>query len=184
MLIPWYRSWPAENEWHENDLERRNYVHDDLFRLYCKGSNYTNTTWIPLIEKDHDYGFCMLEWDMALDKRSQLVFAGIAIIEPREILVAPYAFHNTWSCWIGNDGSGPSADSRPIKRNELYTDSFGLGCIYIPYQILVEFLDSGEATTPNGFTDSTFGKWYRQKYGQARVTWEIHPQHLHDYERY
>jgi hypothetical protein len=123
-------------------------------------------------------GTCMLEYDIALDPVEQQLFSAIALMEPQRILVAPYRFHDLWSTHIGNDGGGPSPCGRGLHLGEAESDSFGLGCIYIPRDILTEYLPTMDHL---GFTDYTFGKWYRSRYGPARVTWDVHPQHLHLY---
>jgi len=123
--------------------------------------------------------FCMLEWDVALDGQGQRIFAAIALFEPRRVLVAPYRWHDSWIDFVGNDGRGPTPESRPVIESDVTCDSFGLGCIYIPRDVLTEFLAQMDHL---GFTDYTFGLWYRQKYGPARLTWDVHPQHLNDYD--
>lgn len=181
MIPKWYRSWPSPSEWAEHDLGRVPHVVDNLPRLIMTGQNYKTVSElrsIGTVDGWPDESFCMLEWDIALDPIGMQYFAAHALLEPREILVAPYRFHDTWICWEGNTGGGPSTDSRPSNPNDSRCDSFGLGCIYLPRVVLNEFLDS---MTHTGFTDGTFGAWYKERYGKARVTWEVHPQHLHDY---
>lgn len=126
-----------------------------------------------------DTNFCLLEWDVALDLQGRRTFAALATIEPREVLVAPYRWHDSWIDFVGNDGRGPTPDSRPVNTTDERTDSFGLGCIYIPRVVLTEFLASMDSL---GFTDYTFGHWYHERYGPARLTWAVHPQHLNDYD--
>lgn len=169
--MKWIRSWPSPTEWSEKKLDNVPHVVDTIERMFMTDYNYGQCQW-------PDEPFCMLEWDIALDPLSRQVFAAEALLEPREVLVAPYRFHDTWCMWIGNDGSGPNLNSRPVKIGEPRCDSFGLGCIYIPPTVLKEFL---EVMDKFGFTDCTFGRWYHQKYGQARMTWNVHPQHLHEY---
>jgi len=172
--MKWIRSWPSPTEMAEKKLENVPHVVDTIERMFMTDYNYMRCEW-PL---DEVPGFCMLEWDIALDPLSRQAFAAEALLEPREILVAPYRFHDTWCMWIGSDGSGPSTNGRPVKLGETRCDSFGLVCIYIPTVILKEFL---AVMNKFGFTDATFGKWYYEKYGQARMTWNVHPQHLHEY---
>jgi hypothetical protein len=183
MFPNWYRSWPSDSDFAENELDKVPHVVDNLPKLVMSRQNYktvgeyrslgTNDGW-----PNDTPGFCMLEWDIALDTQGQRSFAALATLEPREILVAPYRWHDSWINFVGNDGRGPTPDSRPVNVTDARCDSFGLGCIYIPRAILTEFLDG---MTHLGFTDYTFGQWYRERYGQARVTWDVHPQHVHDY---
>lgn len=184
MNIPrWYRSWPSPTDWAEHDLDIRPHVVDTLPRLMMSGQNYRTVGEYRSIGTSDGWpidrpGFCMLEYDVALDPVEMQLFASIALLEPQRILVAPYRFHDTWSSFQGNDGSGPSVTGRPIHVDEIEADSFGLGCIYIPRDILTEFLPTMDHL---GFTDYTFGKWYHERYGKVRITWEVHPQHLHLY---
>lgn len=181
-MINIVRAWPSERDWIDNDLDKRPHIVDNLTKMIVSGQNYKSVS-------DHNSlgttdgwpedNFIMLEWDIALDPVAQRIMWAEAQVEPREVLVAPYRFHDTWCQWIDNDGSGPSENGRPIKYGETRTDSIGLGCIYIPRHAITEFLSVMDKF---GFTDATFGKWYRQRYGQARVTWNVHPQHMHDYE--
>jgi hypothetical protein len=177
MELPaWYRSWPSDGDIAElGGPSSRNHVIDNLPRLIMAGHNYKTVgeyqTW-------PDENFCMLEWDVALDKRGRELFSALSLSEPRRVLVAPYWWHESWIHYVGNDGRGPTEESRPVLPSDTECDSFGLGCIYIPRAILTEFLAQMDRF---GFTDYTFGKWYRGKYGPARLTWDVHPQHVHDY---
>lgn len=183
----WYRSWPSPTDWAANNLDNYPHVVDRMPKMLMAGQNYKTVSELNSLQTangwpDDKPGFCMLEWDIALDPIGQQIFASTAWEEPRQILVAPYRFHDTWVNWIGNDGSGPSPSElggRPVQQGEERTDSFGLGCIYIPKGILLEFLEQMDKF---GFTDGTFGKWYHERYGQARITWKVHPQHIHDYQ--
>jgi hypothetical protein len=179
MTLSWYRSWPAPQEFAERNLEERPHVIDGIPKLLITQQNYRDAPW-----PQDTPGFCMLEWDIALDPVAQRMFAAEALIRPNEVLVASYRFHDTEALWVGNKGEGPTVESRPVYGGcpmcgEDRTDSFGLGCIYIPQAALQKFLAVMDHI---GFTDYTFGRWYHEHYGQARVTWRVHPQHLHDYE--
>lgn len=177
--LQWVRSWPAAHEIAEKGLESRPHVIDSIPRLLITDQNYRYAEWPTDLP-----GFCMLEWDVAVDPISRRAFAAEALVHPREVLVASYRLHDTEMSWQGNDGGGPSVGGRPVHSGcpscgEDRSDSFGLGCIYIPQLALRGFLAVMDHT---GFTDYTFGRWYRENFGQARVTWRIHPQHLHEYE--
>lgn len=182
MSLPqWYRSWPSDGDFAERDLEKVPHVIDDLPRLMMASFNYKTVSEyrsIGTVDGWPDEDFCMLEWDVALDPHSRNLFSALATIEPRRVLVGPYWWHDSWIDFVGNDGRGPTLESRQVLPSDDTCDSFGLGCIYIPRVVLTEFLAQMGSL---GFTDYTFGGWYRQKYGPARVTWEAHPQHVHDY---
>lgn len=181
MCLNWYRSWPTPSEWAANGLDDKEYVVDKLPKILMSGQNYKTVSEHRSLGTDNGWpddkpGFCLLEWDVALDPPSRDLFAALALMEPREILVAPYRWHDTWICWRGNEGEGPTLDGRPVRYTDAITDSFGFGCIYFPNAVINEFLQSMNHL---GFTDHTFGTWYHKKYGAARITWEVHPQHVH-----
>lgn len=184
ILPRFYRSWPSPGEFADKGLDDVPHIVDGLPKLWMADQNYKTVSQYRSIGTESGWpeekpGFCMLEYDVALDSQGQRAFGAIAIIEPRQVLVAPYRWNNSWIHFVGNDGRGPTPESRPVHPTDRYCDSFGLGCIYIPTDILTEFLSQMNHL---GFTDYTFGLWYRQKYGPARVTWEVHPQHVHHYD--
>lgn len=76
--------------------------------------------------------FCMLEWDMALDRKSRELFAMQAIDTPKEVMTAPYYL----------------SDGRRIYK--------GFGCIYWPINVVKEYLKEGH----DRFTDGLFFNWY------------------------
>lgn len=173
-MLKWYRSWPTPGELTKFDNSIiPPHVCDTLPKIEISKYNYQNAIW-----PDDKPGFCMLEWDIALDPVARRAFAAEALISPREILVANYRFHDTVIGWIG-DGGGPSINGHPTNETHNRVDNIGLGCIYIPQVILQEFLAQ---MNHFGFTDYTFGKWHYEKYGSARLTHRVHPQHLHEYD--
>ncbi len=181
--LNWYRSWPSPGDWAENDLDTRDYVVDHLPRILIAGHNYKTVSDYRSLGTENGWpddvpGFCMLEWDIALDSHGRRSFAAQALLEPHEILVAPYRWQASWIHFVGNDGRGPTEESRPVNVTDKRTDSFGLGCIYIPSGVLRKFLPAMDRL---GFTDYTFGQWYYGLYGSARLTWDVHPQHVHHY---
>lgn len=164
-LVQWYRSWPLDTKAFDGT---RAWVVDRLPRLLMSGCDYNSVELWP----HGGPGFAMLEWDVALDRRERAIFAEQALESPDEVLVGPY-----WKSYGGamklvhrkNFQGGPTTIGAPT------TDLFGFGCIYMPYGPLFEFL----ATEPDVFSDTTFSIWYRKTYGKARLTWDVHPQHLH-----
>lgn len=184
-MLNWYRSWPSEGDWAELEAKKHNfgYVVDNVPKIVMSGQNYKTVAehnrpgW-----PDDRPGFCMLEWDVALDPIERMKFAGEALQHPYDILVANYRIQN--SCVNRlidgtpiDDMDGEEAIAGTSKATRCET--FGLGCIYIPQRVLQEFLGQMDHL---GFTDFTFSHWYLKRYGQARVTWNVHPQHLHAYE--
>lgn len=157
----WYRSWPTDDELRTRQCQRSRVV-DRLPRLHMANFDYrTVETW------PSGHGFCMLEWDVALDQQSRIRFARIAKAEPCRVLVAPYQY--------GSAAQLPAvSDGRPDAA------AFGFGCIYFPSPVLRAALDHCHEVGVR-LTDETFSAWYTPLHGPARVTWDVHPQHLHDF---
>lgn len=160
--LNWYRSWPKEIP------AGRAHVIDSLPRLVMTDCDYLKIEggW-----PDDRPGLCLLEWDMALDLEGRSTFAEIAEATPDKPLVAPYS---------KNYGTAVRGIQRnhghiPIAKGETSADFFGLGCIYLPWRVVVDFL----ATRPAQFTDLTLSTWYRRNHGRIDVTWDVIPQHLH-----
>lgn len=156
----WYRSWPAVVP------EHRAYVCDHLPRLVMTGHDYA-TAELPADEP----GFCMLEWDIALDQVGRALFVETALQLPGRVLVAPYSIYPV---------AGPPAGvhrtvGRPIAEGAPWAETFGLGCVYLPQAVLRHW----QATGPRELTDRSFSRWYHRTYGPAAVTWQVSPQHLH-----
>lgn len=135
--------------------------------------NYaTLVTW-----PDHQPGWCMLEWDVALDRVGRRHFADNALADPDRVMVAPY--------WIYPGDRPPEQPHRnhgqPIRPSTETADTFGLGCIYLPDTVLDHFWRDPPVTYTDRdlITDTTFSDWYRHHYPPARVDWTTRPQHLH-----
>jgi hypothetical protein len=160
--IDWYRSWPREIP------KGRAHVRDSLPRLPMTNCDYRTMQW-------PDEGFCLLEWDIALDRRQRATFADQAAERPDEVLVAPY--------WLFYGGSGRLVHRKlfnldPIAEGAPTADLFGFGCVYFPRQMILDYL-AYQPYRREPFTDTTFSHWHRRTHGKARVTWDVHPQHLH-----
>lgn len=160
--LKWYRSWPREIP------AGRAYVQDNLPRLLMSDCDYNTVEEWP----EDDPGLCLLEWDMALDLRERTTFAEIAERNPDKPLVAPYYKSYGGAIKIVHR----SLDFEDLEEGYPKTDLAGFGCIYLPQKLLREFL----ATNPTSFTDVTFSDWHYFRHGQIDVTWDVHPQHLHE----
>lgn len=170
--LTWWRSWPQADEERQHGRAR---IEDGLPRLHMRDGDYATVEGgLPDVEP----GFCMVEWDVALALREREVFAEIALTEPHRILVAPYD--------IRPDGGRPTVVHKlctdperkpgirfPLEAEMPVADSFGFGCIYLP-QAIISRWPAGKV-----MRDSTFSDWHIANIGRARVTWAVHPQHLH-----
>lgn len=171
MSLTWWRSWPHPDE---TRARGRAHVIDDMPRLIMRGGDYATVEGgLP----DAEPGLCLLEWDVALGRRGRALFEEIALTEPHRILVAPYDIHP--------EGQGPTVVHKlctdlakpgmrwPITPGMPVADSFGFGCIYLPRAVLARWRPG------KSMRDSTFSDWHIANVGRARVTWDVHPQHLH-----
>lgn len=166
-MLPWYRSWP------EDPPAERAHVVDELPHLVMRDHNYATLEHVP----DHQPGWCLLEWDVALDRTGRANFAAHALEQPDRILVAPYHVY---------PGDRPPEQvhrnhGRSVTIGTPTCTSFGLGCIYLPATILTHFHQQPPATyTRHGLiTDTTLSDWHRHHYGPARIDWTTLPQHIH-----
>lgn len=157
--MEWFRSWPAAPP---PDRAR---VIDALPRLVIDSYDYATLN--PGWPADQP-GFCMLEWDVALDRVGRARFADLAATAPGQVLVADYPIYPV----AGPPAGTCRARGHPIPAEATSTETFGLGCIYLPATVLAEW--------PGGrLTDRTFSRWHHTRYGPARVALGVHPQHLH-----
>lgn len=124
----------------------------------------------------HEPGWFLLEWDVALDRRSRDRFARNAMAWPDRVRVAPYTLYPA----SGRPQQVHRWHGRPLDDGEPYADSFGLGCIYLPQAVLDAFLaDPPRQVARLGFNDTVFSDWHRTRIGPVAVDWSVHPQHVH-----
>lgn len=121
-------------------------------------------------------GWCLLEWDIALDRASRDRFAANVMQAPDRVRVAPYLLYPS---------TGPQQvhrlQGRPIADGGPLADSVGFGCIYFPQAVLDDlWANPPRRMTRTGvLTDTVFSDWHRQRYGPVDVDWTVHPQHVH-----
>jgi hypothetical protein len=170
-LLRWYRSWPAPGQ---QRAEGRARVEDHLPRLVMRDCDYSTAdlpTDLP--------GFCMLEWDVALDVAGRDRFAAHAFEDPERILVAPYLIypHGAPPVVVHKSADNPKriGHRRPIPEGQDWAHSFGFGCIYFPQVILDDWRAGGRRR----MTDARFSDWHIANHGTVEVTWWVAPQHLH-----
>lgn len=168
--MTWYRSWP------DSIPAGRAHIIDGLSRLVMRDQNYaTLSDYQPW--PNHEPGWFLLEWDIALDRQSRDRFAANALEHPGRVRVAPYRLYydgeKTRQChrWGG----------KPIPEGQPHADMVGFGCIYFPQAILDAFWrEPPPRLIRTGlFNDGVFSDWHRQRYDKFDVDWTVHPQHLH-----
>lgn len=187
-MIRWVRSWPARPP------AGRPHVVDDLERLVIDDYDYT-----PLgeLELDPYGGVVVIEWDIAVDPRTALIFEERIRGYPDQVSVGPYYLDDAlgvrWAHRVVR-GSG-AGQERWIRVGESCADYFGFGLVYLPTRLVRAFL-AAEAPergrppwVPRGlyqdgrFTDQTFSTWHfwrsRQAGRRALVWWECQAVHLH-----
>lgn len=130
---------------------------------------------------NHDPGWFMLEWDIALDRQERERFAANALEHPDRVRVAPYILYPD-----GSDRDRPRQCHRwgglPIPEGQLQADTVGFGCIYFPQSVLDAFWQGpppARLARTGVFNDVVFSDWYRKRYDKFDVDWTVHPQHLH-----
>jgi len=121
-------------------------------------------------------GWCLIEWDIALDRASRERFAANALQAPGRVRVAPYLLYPPAGARQVHRWQG-----RPISDGDLLADAFGFGCIYLPQPVLSDlWADPPQRLTRTGvLTDTVFSDWHRQRYGPVEVDWTVSPQHVH-----
>lgn len=157
--MEWFRSWPAVAP------PDRAHIIDRLPRLVIGDYDYAtlNPGW-PAVRP----GFCLLEWDVALDRVGRARFAELAAAAPGRVLVADYPIFP-----VGGPPAGTCrVGGRPVDPGTPRAESFGFGCIYLPAHIL-------QAWPGGRMTDRTFSRWHHTRYGPATIARGVHPQHLH-----
>lgn len=168
MTLAWWRSWP------ELVPDGRAHVVDGLPRLVMRDCNYaTLTDYQPW--PDDEPGFCLIEWDIALDVVGRDRFVERALAQPDRVLVAPYT--------VRPDRGPPvlvhRTRGKPTRWGEPRTGTFGFGCIYFPTAILARWRAEMPARARGHWTDTTFASWHLPRFGLADVEWAVCPQHLH-----
>ncbi len=138
--------------------------------------------------KDYDYltvdawpehDLCLLEWDVAIDPFDMVRFARYAQDASQRIIVAPYRIGH--GRWVHQDESNRRT-TRVVDRIHSVPDyapscdRFGMGCIYLPWAIVREWL----STKPDRWTDGTFSEWYYHTHGRTPIIWTVRVAHLHE----
>lgn len=128
---------------------------------------------------DHDPGWFLLEWDIALGRAERDRFEANALRNPDRVRVAPYLLYPS-------DGPPRQChrwEGRPIAEGRPNAEQVGLGCIYLPKTVMDDFWQHPPpAFAQRGmFNDGVFSDWHRLRYGKGEfdVDWTVHPQHLH-----
>lgn len=171
MALTWWRSWPHPDE---PRAAGRAHIVDDLPRLIMRSGDYSTVEGgLPDVEP----GFCLLEWDVALAQRGRRRFEQEALAEPDRVLVAPYDIYprgGRYTC-VHKVAENPlkAGWRRPATPDDTEVHSFGFGCIYLPAAVL-RLWRPGKV-----LRDNTFSDWHIEHFGTARITRDVHPQHLH-----
>lgn len=147
-----------------------------------RGYNYSTVSDLQPWPDDQP-GFCMLEWDIALDRRERDLFAARAAQHPERVLVAPY--WRPFPPGLGlpdHDGKIVQihrAGGRPVSDGSPTCELFGLGCVYLPQKVLAAWWESDWPGSAGAFTDVSFSQWHFDTIGPCEIDWTTHPQHLH-----
>lgn len=161
----WLRSWPAETP------PGRAHVIDELPRLVIRDYDYRSALYG--VQDD----VLLLEWDVAMGADDMAAFAERAEQKPDEVLVAPYKLYPAGSApvWVHRVRIGEHR-TRFVHSHEQLCDYFGLGCVYLPYALIAEFIrENGDSP----LNDLTFSAWHYRTHGPVAIDWSLHPAHLH-----
>lgn len=132
----------------------------------------------------------LLEWDVAASPEDLHTFTEQALADPRRIMVAPYRLYVT-SRRSQPLPSGPVWAHRydtghHVGEGDPFCHWFGLGMVYLPRWVVVEFLqDLAMYQRRNqwheGFTDCLFSMWHWRAYRvEVPICWDVRPVHLHN----
>lgn len=127
----------------------------------------------------------LVEWDVAVDKEQLTAFARRATSTPDRVLVAPYKLYHfssdrdrpepVWAHrkYIGSPETGTLVH---VTEDDPICHLWGLGLVYLPRWIVVEFLNAWDGT----FSDGAFSGWhYRNIVEDVPIAWDVRPVHLH-----
>lgn len=165
------RSWPQQVP------DGRAYVFDELPRLLMTGHDYH-----VLNQIDDDV--LLIEWDLAVGQEELQAFAGRAAADPDVPLVAPYRLYASSS----GKPNKPAWAHRRYVRGDMFTEFiepgdefchlFGFGLVYLPRQLVVDYL----AAKPDAhFNDVSFSAWHYHNGARPNVgiDWNARPAHVH-----
>lgn len=152
----------------------RSYVIDDAQRFVNADYDYRG---LAAVGDD----LIHLDWDTAVSRGDLTTFAALAHKAPDSVLVAPVRMEPgsraglaepVWNCRRYLPGE---IGMRYVTSADQACDLFGFGMLYLPHALLAEF----EQAWAGHFGDIEFAGWHHRTYGEAALTWDIHPVHLH-----
>lgn len=181
-MTRWLRSFPV------NPPPGRAYVQDDMERLLQDNYDYT-----PLGDIDEDV--VIVEWDVAVAPEQVERFTENALSRPERVLVAPHYLYTVAEAPViaHRRVNLLTGAERWLTSGELDCDYFAFGLIYLPRDLVRQFLDTPAPDRgrspflPTGnpyddcrFIDQTFSVWHRHRLGRtAAIDWSVWPAHLH-----
>lgn len=166
---------------HPETLRGRARVEDEIERCYI--SDYDNRSLL-----DFKSDVLVLEWDIALS-REDLESLVELCRGYDDVLSVPYRLYfesdvripktGVWSSQILLDPV--TLASRWVRSDDLTCDMFGFGCTFVPYRLLLQFVeDGGFRAGDSRMTDTNFSLWhYRRISRKVPLLWDFKPVHLH-----
>jgi hypothetical protein len=172
------RSWPLNPP-----KTQKPHIIDDCERVYIKTVDYR-----PLADLNDDV--IHLDWDVAVGMVELRNFAKKCLAEPNTVRVAPTMMYSSryWRDELPGDGRGWFTDwmvqvqmnvgTRPIKYGEPYGHFFSFGLVYLPKQILRDFVN--QLKDNEQFRDREFCQWFQKSTGgtSVPVEWATNAVHL------
>ncbi len=166
------RSWPAVIP------EGRSYVVDDIPRFIMDGFDYRGLA-------DLDDDVVLIEWDIAVGGEQLERFMARAAAEPDRVRVAPYLLYRgkregqtqiPFYCHRVREQGMRTWVKGP---DDTYCHMFGFGLIYLPAEIIRQFV--AQMNPAAHFGDTEFSRWHMRhaKYRNVPIEWDCHAIHLH-----
>lgn len=145
--------------------EGRPYVMDDMDRLYMDNYDYAPKL-SPMIFASKPWdGLLIVEWDIAISRRGYTSLLSFCLSNPDFVIAADYE--------LNEFGYACRDTLEPIRTRKFggKCNYFGLGCTYIPRDILTHYLLDKESWQPHDrrMTDTNFSRWHLEKYGQTVI---------------
>ncbi len=171
------RSWPAVIP------KGRSYVVDDIPKFLMGGEGNREFDYRGLADLNDDV--VLIEWDIAVGAEQLETFMARAAAEPDRVRVAPYLLYRgkregqrqiPFYCHRVREQGMRTWVKGP---EDTYCHMFGFGLIYLPGEIIREFV--AQMNPAGHFGDTEFSRWHMRhaKYRNVPIEWDCHAVHLH-----
>ena len=168
------RSWPVTIP------EGRSYVVDDIPKFLMGDGAAGDAPFCYRRLANLNDDVVLIEWDIAIGGEQLRTFMQRAHDEPDKVRVAPYLLYRGRSQHPFYVHRVREPGMRTwVKPGDPYCHLFGFGLIYLPRQMIADFV---AALKPGAkFGDTEFSHWHFRTYAkrQVPIDWDCHAIHLH-----